>query len=135
MHLVRCSEQGSQTLDEFYADIAANEPPYWHTGPAMLSLIKRLRELPDNREVWGLTSHNRLCLLTQNDSFPNGVIAPWYVIFVAGDMNAYYVEYLMPEAIAPWPNAYVRGEARSEDEAIEMILTAMERSGGWAKSA
>jgi hypothetical protein len=135
MQLVHCSEQGSQTLDEFYADIAANEPPYWHTGPAMLSLIKRLREIPDDRQVWGLTSHSRLCLLAQDEIFKNDVFRPWYVVFVAGSTNEYYVEYRMPESIAPWPNAYVRGEARSEDEAVEMILTAMERSGGWAKSA
>lgn len=124
------------TLDEFYADIAAHGTAIGsRTGSAMLSLIKRLRKLPDDRQVWGLTSLSRLCLLAQDEIFKNDVFVPWYVVVVAGGMNEYYVEYLMPEDIAPWPNAYVRGEARSEDEAVEMILTAMERSGGWPKSA
>lgn len=41
----------------------------------------------------------------------------------------------MPTAVAPWPDARVQGEARSEarseDEAVRMILIAMERSEGW----
>jgi hypothetical protein len=37
----------------------------------------------------------------------------------------------MPERIAPWPQAYVKGEARSEDEAVRMIEVAMDKSEGW----
>jgi hypothetical protein len=37
------------------------------------------------------------------------------------DSQNYVVEYLMPEHIAPWLGAYVGGEARSIQQAIEMI--------------
>ena len=57
-------------------------------------------------------------------------MSPWFVIIYALDKRDYFVEYLMPNAIAPWLWAYVRGEAYSEDEAVQMILTTMERSGG-----
>jgi hypothetical protein len=53
------------------------------------------------------------------------------VIVVAVDPTSYFIEYLMPAAAAPWPDARVQGEARSEDEAVRMILIAMERSEGW----
>jgi hypothetical protein len=43
------------------------------------------------------------------------------------------VEYLMPERSAPWPHAYVKGEARSEDDAVRMIEIAMDQSEGWIK--
>ena len=76
--------------------------------------------------MWGLTSHYRLALLAQDSSE-----TPWFVIVSALDKRNYYVEYLMPKAIAPWPHAYVRGEARSEDGAVQMVLTAMEKSEGW----
>lgn len=56
----------------------------------------------------------------------------WYVRFITLDHHNYWIEYLMPSAVAPWPNAHVRGKARSEDEAIQMILTAMDRCGGWS---
>jgi hypothetical protein len=73
-----------------------------------------------------LTSLYRLCLLAE-DTWKS----PWFVIVSALDRQNYIVEYLMPEAIAPWPHAYVRGEPRSEEEAVKLILTAMEKSEGW----
>ena len=128
MHLTRCKDQSSKTLDEFYTDISQHDGDIDRgIGQAMLSLLARLRALPDERPVWGLTSHYRLCLLAENSS-----ATPWFVILAALDMRNFYIEYLMPEHVAPWPNAYVRGEARSVDDAIRMIVTAMEKSEGWS---
>ncbi len=127
MHLTRCQDQKSKTLEEFYTEPSqSGEPVGREGGQAMLGLLARLRALPDERRVYGLTSLYRLCLLAE-DTYTS----PWFVIVSALDKRNYYVEYLMPEAIAPWPHAYVRGEARSEDGAVQMILTAMEESGGW----
>ncbi len=95
----------------------------------MLDLMARLRTLPDTRQVFGLTSHHRLCLLAA-DSYQS----PWFVIISALDKRNYFVEYLMPKSIAPWPHAYVRGEARSEDDALQMVVTAIEKSAGWIQT-
>ena len=128
MHLERCKDQPSKTLDEFYQEIAAQEQASGSEGgKAMLELIARLRTLPDQRRIWGLTSHHRLCLLARNTA-----ASPWYVIVAALDPMKYFIEYLMPPAIAPWPTAYVRGEADSEEEAVKMVITAMEMSNGWS---
>lgn len=127
MHLVRCKDQKRATLEEFYGEAAASDDPVSRKGgAAMLDWIARLRALPDDRQVYGLTSHYHLCLLSQDTA-----ASPWFVIIVASDERSYYIEYLMPEHEAPWPNAYVRGEARSMDDAVRMVVTAMERSGGW----
>jgi hypothetical protein len=127
MHLIGCQDQKKQPLDEFYTEVTHWEKPVSReVGRVMLSLIARLRALPDERRVFGLTSHLRLCLLAE-DTYKS----PWHVIVSALDSRNYTVEYLMPQAIAPWPHAYVRGEARSENEAVQMILTAMEKSEGW----
>jgi hypothetical protein len=67
-----------------------------------------------------------------NASWP--YTSPWFVIISALDKRNYSVEYLMPERVAPWSQAYVRGEARSEDDAVQMVVTAMEKSEGWNKS-
>lgn len=128
MHLTRCKDQSRGTLDEFYGEIRdTNQPGCRQGGEAMLDLIARLRALPDDRHVYGLTSLGRLCLLSK-DTYTS----PWFVIVSALDEKNYYVEYLMPEREAPWPNARVRGEARSTDDAVRMIVTAMEKSGGWS---
>lgn len=47
------------------------------------------------------------------------------------DTFNYAIEALLPEWAAPWPAAYVRGEAQTEDEAVERIVTAMTVSEGW----
>jgi hypothetical protein len=127
MHLTRCKDQKRITLDEFYGEMRnSNEPITRKSGEVMLDLLARLRALPDDWRVFGLTSHNRLCLLSQDTC-----TSPWFVIVSAFDDRNYFIEYLMPEREAPWPHAYVRGEARSADDAARMIRTAMEKSGGW----
>lgn len=128
MHLTRCQDQKRQTLEEFYTE--PSEPVTREGGQAMLALLARLRALPDERCVYGLTSLYRLCFLAE-DTWKS----PWFVIVAALDKRNYHIEYLMPERDAPWPRAYIRGEARSEDEAVQMILTAMERSEGWKPSS
>lgn len=127
MHLTRCQDQKSKTLNEFYTEISQHTHPVDREGgKAMLDLIGRLVALPGERRVYGLTSHYRLCLLAQDSSQ-----SPWFVIISALNKKNYYVEYLMPERVAPWPHAYVRGEARSEDDAMRIIMIAMEKSEGW----
>ena len=128
MHLTRCKDQKHATLDEFYGEAAASrEPVTRKSGAVMLDWIARLRALPNERHVYGLTSHYRLCLLSE-DTYTS----PWFVIITASDERNYYVEYLMPEHESPWPHAYVRGETRSADDAVRMVVTAMEKSGGWS---
>jgi len=129
VRLTRCHDQKSKTLDEFYGELSvSDEPVTRQIGQTMLSLLARLRTLPGDRQAWGITSHYRLGLLA-TDSYEN----PCFVTVVALDERNYFVEYLMPEHVAPWPRAYVRGEARSEDEAIKMIQTGMEKSEGWSQ--
>lgn len=127
MRLERCKDQARQTLDEFYTERAGSEDQDSQLlGRAMFSLICRLRGLPEELTVWGLTSHEHLWLLSEDDSR-----ARWKVGVIAMSPECYVIEYQMPAELAPWPEARVQGRARSEDQAIEMIEIAMERTGGW----
>jgi hypothetical protein len=131
MHLIRCKDQKRQTLDEFYSELGRSDRFVdQNIGGAMLDLIARLRALPGEQQLFGLTSHYRLCLLDEDD-----YTAPWRVIISAVDRRDYSIQYLMPVRLAPWPNASVRGEARSIEAAVEMIIIAMEKSEGWVQKA
>ena len=67
MHLTRCKDQKHATLEEFYGEVAASDEPVTRKGgEVMLDWIARLRALPDAKIVYGLTSHYRLCLLSQD---------------------------------------------------------------------
>ncbi len=124
MQITRCHDQASRALEEVYR--GTTNP--LTLGAAMLDLLDRLRSLPDDRRVFGLTSHYHLCLLAA-DTYRS----PWFVKFLALDKQNYFVEYLMPKQLAPWPGAYVCGEARSAERAVQMILIAMEKSEGWSR--
>lgn len=128
MRLEQCTKQHAYTLESFYGMVATHDDPFVRArGERMLSLIARLRALESEHHVWGLTSHTSLCLLAQDDSS-----SPRYVTIEALGRRSYPIDYRMPPSIAPWPGARVQGEARSEDDAIRMIILAMERSGGWS---
>ncbi len=79
-----------------------------------------------DRRVYGLISHHRLCLLAEDN-----YRSPWFVIIATLARGEYFIEYLMPAYLAPWSGAYVKGQAHSEDDAVQMIVTAMEKSEGW----
>ena len=128
MQLERCGAQRSGALDEYYAKLTTHDTEVDRScGATMLDLIGRLRGLDKPNRAWGLTSVHRLCLLAQDDWK-----SPWYVIVSALDRRNYWIEYLLPQDLAPWPDSYVRREARSEDEALHMIVAAIEKSGGWS---
>ena len=127
MQLTRCKNQAYDTLDEEYGKLARSDDAFnRERGAAMLDLLARLRALPGDKPAFGLTSHHRLVLLAE-DSYKS----PWFVIVSALDKFNYAIEALLPEWAAPWPVAFVRGEARTADEATEMIVTAMTVSEGW----
>jgi hypothetical protein len=127
MRLARCSEQTTKTLESFYEEWAGRGAESGVDGRAMLQLFDVLRACADPREAWGLTSLATLYLLARDASS-----SPWYVHIFAPGHGGFEIDYLMPAAIAPWPEARVRGEARSVDDAVAMIRTAMDRSEGWA---
>lgn len=128
MQLERCTAQGPHALDEAYQVWVRRGPGVGIDGRAMLALIEQLRAHPDERHAWGLTSHATLCLLSADDAE-----SPWYVTIFAPSYGGYRVEYLLPPSSAPWPRAYVHGEAKAVSDAVAMVLIAMDRSEGWAK--
>lgn len=127
MQLTRCKDQTYDTLEEEYGKLARSDDAFnRESGATMLDLLARLRALPGDKPAFGLTSHHRLVLLAE-DSYKS----PWLVIVSALGNFSYGIEARLPEWAAPWPAAYVRGEARTEDDAVEMIVTAMNVSEGW----
>lgn len=124
MILERCKDQKG-SIEEFYQRLAAHSESR-EGAAAMLALIAKLRaSSPADRMVWCLTSLHRLCLLSSGS-------ATWWVIVAAADESDFLIEYRLPDSAAPWPDAYVRGEAKSVEEALRMTLIGMENSEGWS---
>jgi hypothetical protein len=117
-----------KTLEDFYIELARDYPHFADCSDAMLMLLARLQSLPDPREFIALTSHSRLCFIC--DDSPD---AFWYyLVEVSGGKNGYHISCRMPDRIAPWQEAEVEGMADSVDQAISMILKAIDYSEGWS---
>jgi hypothetical protein len=125
MPIRRISEQTRGTLEEFYRN-ASNEDPSIDTGSGMLQLIDWINQQFRVSNIWALTSLNRLVLLNENNWQSR-----WYVIIYNWSGSYFAFEYLLPLSKQPWPDAMVRGETNSFDEATKYLLISMDESGGW----
>jgi hypothetical protein len=130
MQLERCSDQKTRSLDAFYGEISRSDHQVSaEIGRTMIELIAALRSNPDPRQAWGLTSHYSLSLRSK-DTYTS----PSFVIVSVLNQKNYFIEYRIPDSGAPWPGAYMKGEAHSLEDAIRMILIAMNNSEGWSRS-
>jgi len=131
MTLRRASWQGPATLDDEYR--AFEKLPNTHlagAGTQMLRLLPHLDEACSDLDVWGVTSHERLCLISTDADD-----APWLVIIDPVPPNEYQVRFRMPASEAPWDQAMVWGRASNPEDACKMVRTGIERSGGWPHRA
>lgn len=129
MPIKRNTDQKSKTLIEFYTDFKNESNSFLKgSGTLMLNWIDRINSEFKETEIWGLTSHHHLILQNEND-----YTSKIYVILTTG-IDEYHIEYLIPKESEPWENAYVKGVAKSLDEAIIMLKIAMRNCKGWTKS-
>jgi len=117
-----------KTIENFYSDFVYNQNGIVGQNIAdnMLEFIRMINQAFVETKLWGLTSHFRLVLQSE-DKWNAG----WYIIVSCVGGKEYYFEYLLPDNKSPWPNAYVRGVAYSLNEAKNYLLIAMKETGGW----
>jgi hypothetical protein len=125
----RASCQARETLDQFYAKMDTPEQDEFTRGRgrAMRELLPLLDQAFGTTPVWGLTSLQRLVLLSE-DNFA----ARWHVMIWGCSGSGYSIEYWMPDVEAPWPDATVRGYPETKEQAVAWVKIACHRSGGWA---
>ncbi|ANE51012.1 hypothetical protein [Flavisolibacter tropicus] len=129
MGIKRCSEQKRQTLEEFYAEFIPDKvKTFADVGTPMLKVLNLLNDTFPETEIYGLTSHATLLLLSEDSS-----LSPWFVA-INGLEDEYYIEYLMTPDKEPWPNARVKGATKSLNELQQFIIIAMKESAGWSNS-
>lgn len=127
MPIQRNTSQQDITLEEFYQDLAEKSTnQYANVGHRMVSLIEMINSTFNSINLWGLTSHARLVIQSENDWG-----SKWYIIIASIGTEGYYFEYLLPEEKQPWKGAIVRGEAKSLEEAKKYLLIAMRECEGW----
>jgi len=131
MTLRRASWQGPAALDDEYR--AFEKLPNKNlagAGTQMLRLLPLLYEACSGLDVWGITSHERLCLIA-TDAHD----APWLVVIEPVPGDEYEIRFRLPDSEAPWDHAMVWGRATNPEDACRMVRTGIERSRGWHRRA
>jgi hypothetical protein len=129
MAIKRCSEQKRQTLEEFYAEFIPDRvKTFADVGTPMLKVLNLLNYTFPETEIYGLTSHATLLLLSEDSS-----LRPWFIA-LNGLEDEYHIEYIMAPDKQPWPNATVKGATKSLNELRQFIIIAMMESKGWPNS-
>jgi len=128
MPITVCKNHSSKSLIGIYEEVADyDNNPVWKTkSKAMIDLINEINRIFVNTQIWGLTSHDRLVLLSENNWDSR-----WHVIFENIGGNEYYFEYLIPKNKSPWENGITKGVANSIEEAKQYLGIAMRESEGW----
>ena len=128
MPIIRCKSQKSRSLSEHYLELTVSDDKYSRSaGETMIRWIQRLDNEFPTLNIFALTSVDRLVLMSSNDW-----TADWSVIII-GYEGHYHVEYLLPENESPWHNAYVIGNTKDFEEAIEMTKLGMKKSRAWTE--
>ncbi|HIB67112.1 MAG TPA: hypothetical protein EYO33_18885 [Phycisphaerales bacterium] len=122
MNLLECSCQPNETLEEHFQNLNRK----YVNGQGTLALIERLREFPDERTVYGLTSVDRLCLLSQDD-----YTTPWWVVITSHGIDDFRIECRLPQEQAPWRGAQILGRTKDLGKAVEMVVKGLILSRGW----
>ena len=118
---------GHTLLDDFYGVAGYLESVQRHDDQsAMRALLAELRADGSGQCAFGMTHMHVLGLRAIDDER-----APELVSIRAVHENLYHIEYVIPEHLAPWIPAWLRGEPTSTVEAADMVQKAMKLSGGW----
>jgi hypothetical protein len=130
MPLLRSQSQGKGDLSEHYADQDGDQPWRLDSNARMRTLISMLDAQLPNTTVWGLTSHDTLCLM----SVPKYNAGPWYVAISAMVGGGFEVTYRLPEGELPIPDSEILFRVSDVDLATEHIKIAMNLTRAWRDS-
>jgi hypothetical protein len=124
MPLLQHPDQARENLRSFYTQDQWTGA-YREMADSMLAFLDMMDELFPETMIWGMTSHLRIGMMSAPEQ------TNWHIIVAPHTGNSFFVEYLLPEAKAPWDNAWVRGEADNFESLKKYTLIAMKESGFW----
>lgn len=116
-----------KSLSETYAELVLFNTSEHNqkVSRAMIELINLINQIFKDTQIWGLTSHFRLILLTENRWNSKA-----HVIISYGS-EGYHFEYAMSDEKRPCPNTNVKGYCKSLEEAKKYLAISMNESGAW----
>lgn len=129
MPLISCSSQPRKTLEEFYKEVSSESEVYSkEIGISMLSILAIINNTFKETNIYGLTSHYHLVLLSK-DTYDSD----WFVRILASKNN-FHIEYLLPKDDSPWPYAMVTGTSVDMTDFKKYLIIVMKKCSAWKDS-
>lgn len=128
MPLNVCKNHSSTSLIEIYERMAnyGNNPFWQEKSVAMIKIINEINRTFKTTQIWALTSHYRLILLSENNWQSR-----WNVIIDYIGNYEYNIQFAIPDYKSPWENGKISGDVKSLKKALKYVYIAMKESEGW----
>lgn len=120
MPIIRTEEQSKQSLQEFYDFLAGQSEGWKNTRDSMINLINELDKEFPNEIFYALTSHSRLVILENKETFSN-----WLVIFSSSIPDEYHIDAMLPNDKSIWENSRITTNVKGVEKAIEYFKLAL----------
>ena len=126
LHTNYRNRHGDYSLEELWKRACPDDAP---EKDGMLGLIARLKEVPLDAEIYAVISMNSLVLMTE----PDAMAMDWWVRVecIQWARPAFRIFALIPEEMAPWPNAYAYTEVYSLADAVDKVTIGIKYCGAW----
>ncbi|GGH78034.1 hypothetical protein HNQ91_003969 [Filimonas zeae] len=128
MPIVRSSQQSNETLEGFYKQLESESTTAAtkSIGADMLAFIAMINKTFVSTMMYGVTSHNVLCIQVDDAEESD-----WLILVNGIGYNRYLIEYKLPPGIKSCHNVTVKGDVHSLEEARSFLIVAMNESEGW----
>lgn len=113
MPVIRTENQSKQSLQEFYDFLVSQSESWKNTRDSMINLIDALNKEFPNKTLYALTSHSRLVILKNEETFSD-----WLVIFSSSIPNEYHVDAMLPDNKSIWKDSRITTNVIGVEKAI-----------------
>ena len=120
MPVIRTENQSTESLEEFYDFLVSQNQVWKNTRDSMLNLIDKFNKEFPNEIFYALTSHSRLVILENKETFSD-----WQVIFSSSIPGEYHIDAMLPDNKSIWKNSRITTSVKGVEKAIEYFKLAL----------
>ena len=120
MPVIRTENQSKQPLEEFYDSLVSQSESWKNTRGSMINLIDALNKEFPNKTFYALTSHSRLVILKNEETFSD-----WLIIFSSSIPNEYHIDAMLPDNKSIWKDSRITTNVIGVEKAIVCFKIAL----------
>lgn len=122
MPIIRTQNQSTDSLEEFYNHLDQKDEVWKIVKSNMLNLLNSLNEEYPDTTFYALTSHARLIILENKETFSNHLVTFSSSLHTP---NEYFIDAMLPDSKSIWKNSRITTTVNGIENAIECFKLAL----------